>query len=63
MNKLDKYEVAPGLWVGSEIGDIDREIKIQTAKMLNGDKTASAKIYMLQNRREALLMPKRFKAK
>lgn len=55
----NKYEVAPGLFIGSEIGDIDREIKQLMGKWIkDGDEEAFRKIRPLQDRRMQLLMPK-----
>lgn len=54
-----KYEVAPGLFIGSEIGDIDREIKVLMKAWLDGDATARIKILELLHRREQLLKSKR----
>ena len=58
-----KYEVTPGLWIGSEKGDIDREVKQLLAKRINGDWTTedSVRFGTLTNRRMELMMPKRFK--
>ena len=57
----DKYEVAPGLWIGSEIGDIDREVKQLMPKWaFEGDKEAFDRIRKLQERRTEILFP-RFK--
>lgn len=54
-----KYEVAPGLFIGSEIGDIDRVIKTLMKKWIEeNDKDAFHKIIYFQKRREELLMPK-----
>jgi hypothetical protein len=55
----NKYEVAPGLFIGSEIGDIDREKRPLLKKWLEtGDKDAFADYMKLSKRREELLMPK-----
>jgi hypothetical protein len=56
-----KYEVAPGLFIGSEIGDIDREIKVLIRKMLNGDENAIKEITRLTDRRIELMKPKRLR--
>ena len=56
-----KYEVAPGLFVGSEIGDIDREIKVLMRKMLDGDENAIKEITRLSDRRIELMKPKRLR--
>lgn len=55
----NKYEVAPGLFIGSEIGDIDRVIKTLMKKWLEeNDEDAHRKIIYFQKRREELLKPK-----
>jgi hypothetical protein len=59
----NKYEVAPGLFVGSEIGDIDREVKILMKEWLGGDQEAFSKIRELQDRRMELMLPKRMRDK
>lgn len=53
-----KYEVAPGLFIGSEIGDIDREVKVLMKEYLNGNQESLKKIRRLQDRRIELLKPK-----
>lgn len=59
-----KYEVVPGLWIGSEKGDIDREIKQLMAKRIDGAWTTEDSVCFntLTQRRMQLLMPKRFKS-
>jgi uncharacterized protein YggL (DUF469 family) len=56
-----KYEVAPGLFIGSEIGDIDREVKVLMKKWLDGDQSAYFKMQQLYDRRMELMMPKRLR--
>ena len=56
-----KYEVAPGLFIGSEIGDIDREVKVLMKKWLDGDQEAYIKMQQLYDRRMELMMPKRLR--
>ena len=57
-----KYEVAPGLFIGSEIGDIDREKAPLMKKWLEtGDRNAFNEYMRLVKRREQLLMPKKFR--
>lgn len=59
-----KYEVAPGLFIGSEIGDIDREKRSLMKKWLEtGDRNAFNEYMRLVKRREQLLMPKKFRQK
>lgn len=57
----NKYEVAPGLFIGSEIGDIDREVKVLMKKWLDGDQEAYIKMQKLYDRRRDLMMPKRLR--
>lgn len=40
----NKYEVVPGLWIGSEIGDLYRERQILMSKLVSGDNTAKKRI-------------------
>ena len=50
------YEVAPGLWIGSAIGDIDRETKrLMTQWVEQGDRASLSQILVLQERRVKLL--------
>lgn len=57
-----KYEVAPGLFIGSEIGDIDRAKQPLMKKWCEtGDSRAFSEYMALQRRREELLMPKKFR--
>lgn len=55
-----KYEVAPGVWIGSEINDIDREIKSLIFKQGNEGWTVDDELRFttLKNRRMELMMPK-----
>ena len=53
-----KYEVAPGLFIGSEISDIDREHRQLLKRYLDGDESVRPRMIELQNRRMDLLMPK-----
>ena len=56
-----KYEVAPGLFIGSEIGDIDREIKVLIKKLVDGDESVLSEITRLSDRRIELMKPKRLR--
>jgi hypothetical protein len=59
--RVEKYEVAPGLFIGSEIGDINRVIKTLMKKWVEeGDEDAFRKIKYFQDKRMELLMPKKF---
>lgn len=48
--KTDKYEVAPGLWIGSEVGDLYRERQILMSKLVSGDDTVKARIKEITDR-------------
>lgn len=56
-----KYEVAPGLFIGSEIGDINREVKVLMRKWLDGDQEAYHKMQRLCDRRIELMKPAIFR--
>ena len=40
----NNYEVAPGLWIGSKNGDLQRERQILISKLANGDNSVKARI-------------------
>lgn len=40
----NKYEVVPGLWIGSEVGDLYRERQILMSKLASGDDTVKKRI-------------------
>lgn len=48
----------PSKYVGSEIGDINRQIRAEIKKLLDGDEEAAKKISTLSKRKERLLRPK-----
>jgi hypothetical protein len=58
---MSKYEMLPGLWIGSEIGDIDREIKSLMKRLVDGDKSVLPEITRLSRKKEKLMMPKRLR--
>jgi hypothetical protein len=58
---MNKYEVVPGLWVGSEISDIDAETKFLIAQYLQGDTAVMSRIRLLQERKRQLLAPKKLR--
>lgn len=60
---MSKYEVAPGLWIGSELGDLYRERKILMSKLISGDETAKHRIKEITDRIIEMRMPKRLKRK
>jgi hypothetical protein len=55
----DKYEVAPGLWIGSEQGDLQRERQKLLASMLNGDKSVKSRIQEITDKLVELRTGKR----
>jgi hypothetical protein len=55
---MSKYEILPGLWVGSEIGDINREIKRLVKRLVEGDERVLPEITRLSREKEKLMMPK-----
>jgi hypothetical protein len=55
---MSKYEILPGLWVGSEIGDINREIKKLVKRLVEGDERVLPEITRLSREKEKLMMPK-----
>jgi hypothetical protein len=57
----NKYEVAPGLFIGSEIGDIDREVKVLMKEWFGGNQESFRKIQELHDRRRELMLPKRLR--
>ena len=61
----NKYEIATGLFVGSEIGDIDREISTLVKKLVNSKLSSKekSKFRQLQHKRRELLSPRKFKKK
>jgi len=54
----NKYEIAPGLYVGSEMGDLNRELKTATKELLEGKEGALEKINSISQKRTELLKPK-----
>lgn len=49
-NSIDKYEVVPGLWIGSEIGDLYRERQILMSKLASGDDSSKKRIKEITDR-------------
>jgi hypothetical protein len=58
---MSKYEILPGLWVGSEIGDINREIKGLAKRLVEGDESVLPEITLLSREKEKLMMSKRLR--
>lgn len=55
---MPRQEIAPGVFVGSEIGDLNRELKSAIKRLLDGDESAIHDITKIGRRREELLKPK-----
>jgi hypothetical protein len=51
-------EVLPGLFIGSEIGDLNRDLKKLTKQLLHGDAMALDKIKKVALQRQKLLSAK-----
>jgi hypothetical protein len=60
---MSKYEILPGLWVGSEISDINREIKRLVKRLVEGDEKVLPEITRLSREKEKLMMPKILRGK
>lgn len=58
---MSKYEILPGLWVSSEIGDINREIKNLMKRLVDGDESALPEITRLSRKKEKLMTSKRLR--
>jgi hypothetical protein len=58
---MSEYEILPGLWVGSEIGDINREIKRLVKRLVEGDERVLPEITRLSREKEKLMMSKRLR--
>lgn len=56
----DKYQVATGLWIGSEMGDLDQEMKQLLAKSIKEGRTeeTDSRMREIRERRVQLLMGK-----
>lgn len=59
---MSKYEIAPGVWIGSEIGDINREINSLMKRWLDGDESVLPEITRLSRKKEQLMMPRKFRS-
>lgn len=51
----------PSKYVGSEIGDINKQISAEIKRLLNGDENAAKRIEQLSIRKEKILRPRRFR--
>jgi hypothetical protein len=58
---VSKYKVAPGLWIGSEIGDLNRELKKEMKLYLDGDETALRRATKICRKKEELMKPERLR--
>jgi hypothetical protein len=56
-----QYQVAPGLWIGSKNGDLQRERQILISKLANGDDSAKARIKEITNELIQMRMARPFK--
>jgi hypothetical protein len=58
----DKYQVAPGLWIGSEMEDLNLEMKQLLAKTMREGRTeeTDSRMREIRRRRVELLMGKRY---
>ena len=45
----DQYQVAPGLWIGSKEGDLQRERQKLISKWLEGDEASKNRIFEITN--------------
>jgi hypothetical protein len=55
----NKYEVVPGLYIGSELGDLGRELSTEIRDFLGGDKDALKRVHSISKKRTQLLQPKK----
>jgi hypothetical protein len=55
----DKYEVAPGLWIGSKRGDLYRERQILISKWAKGDESVKTRIKEITDELIEMTMHKR----
>ncbi len=56
----DKYEVVPGLWIGSKQDDLVRERKKLMSSMLDGDAKAKQRIFDITNELIEMRMSRQF---
>jgi hypothetical protein len=56
----DKYQVVPGLWVGSEMGDLNREMRQLLSRSIKEGRTeeTDSRMREIRERRIQLLMGK-----
>lgn len=53
--KMNKHEIAPGLYLGSEYGDLNRKIKKLMGQLYLGNNETLNEIKKLAHQRSALL--------
>jgi hypothetical protein len=63
MKEVDKYQVVPGLWIGSKRGDLYRERKILISKYINGDETVKPRIKEITDELLTIDMPRTIRKK
>lgn len=54
-----KYEVAPGLFIGSEMEDLNKESRALMKRLVDGEQSVMPRIMEISRRREELMMSKR----
>lgn len=54
----NEYEVAPGLWIGSKEGDLQRERQKLISKWIEGDQESKSRIFEITNELIRLRMGK-----
>ena len=58
---MPRKELIPGIYIGSEIGDLNKRQKEAIKKLLDGDESAMTDLRKISDRRIELLKPKKFK--
>lgn len=59
----DKYEVVPGLWIGSKKSNLQRERQILISKWIEGDTESKNRIFEITNQLIDMHMARPFKSK
>lgn len=57
----DQYQVAPGLWIGTKEGDLQRERQKLISNLLNGDNETKKRIFDITNELIEMRMAAPFK--
>jgi len=60
---MPQEEISLGVFVGSEIGDLNRELKSAMKRLLDGDESAIHDIAKISRKREDWLKPKSIRRK